>query len=482
MQIPSGKRGEKAAAAAAKLTAEDERFLEKSLNGPMWQVILLVGTPLALYEGLSILFSIMDTMMAAHISKESVSAVAYLTQLNAILSAVGGGLAVGAGILISNAYGAGDYRRVRRLVSTLYVLCLASGVLMLAAILPFTDSFLRLAGTPEGLIAVGRPYFAVQMLVMVITFLNNVYIAVERARGKAGLIFRLNLLTIAVKLALTAYFVYVLEAGLVMIAVASLLSQLSLFAVAVRNSFAGESAFSFSREAVSFRREIPGPMLSRSAPVMAEKALFAFGKTIVNSMCTFYGDVMVGAMGISNNLGGITTNPQAGYQQGSAAVISQNLGARRYARVLQAFYCTLVIDAALGAVISGLELWQLDALTGLFDSGSSEFHRMIVTVYRYEALGAVPLGINAAVMALLYGLGKTKLTLLLNVSRVFLFRIPVFWFLQRFTDFGEASVGIVMMVSNVAVTVMAVVIAAAVIRRFKQEHAGEMCSAADGPA
>lgn len=453
----------------ATLTREDERFLKKSLNGPVWKVILSIGTPLALYEGLSMLFAILDTMMAAHISKESVSAVAYLTQINGILSSVGGGLAVGASILISHAYGSGDYPLVRRMVSSLYVLCLAVGLAMLALILPFTGQFLRLAGTPDSLITIGSQYFVVQMFVMVVTFLNNVYIAVERARGNAKLIFRLNLMTIFVKLSLTAYFVYVIHSGLVMIALASLASQCALLAVAVRNSVFCESAFSFSAKAVTFRREITLPMLERSVPVMAEKALFSFGKTIVNAMCTFYGDVMVGAMGISNNLGGITTNPQFGYQEGAQAIISQNLGAGKRKRVLEAFYATLVIEVILSTVISGLELWQLDWLAGLFDSGSSEFHRMIMTVYRYEALGAVPLGINSAVMALLYGLGKTKLTLLLNVSRVFVFRIPLFWFLQHCTTIGEASVGIVMMASNISITVMAVVIGVIVIHKFKTE-------------
>ena len=454
----------------ANLTKKDLRFLDQSLNGTMWKVILMIGTPLALYQGLSMLFSILDTMMAAHISKESVSAVAYLAQINHLLSAVGGGLAVGAGIQISRAYGEGNYVLVRRRVSSLYALCLLIGVGMLVLILPFTRQFLQLAGTPDGLISVGAQYFIVQLLAMVVTFLNNVYIAVERARGNAKRIFHLNLLVIAIKLALTAFFVYVLNGALVMIAVASLLSQLALFCFAVRNSFEGDGAFCFSPGAVSLCREITVPMLSRSAPVVAEKVLFSFGKTIVNSMCTLYGDLMVGAMGVSNNLGGITTNPQNGYQEGAAAIISQNLGAGKYKRVLEAFYSVLAVNILLGVVVSGLELWQMDFLAGLFDSGSSEFHEMIKLVYRYEALGAVPLGINASVMALLYGLGETRLTLVLNFSRVFLFRIPVFWFLQHFTALGQASVGIVMMVSNISAGMMSVIIGAIVIHRFKKEH------------
>ena len=456
----------------AELSSRDRRFLDMSLNAPMWKVVLYVGTPLALYQGLAALFTILDTLMASHISKESVSAVAYLAQLRLMLSSVGGGLAVGAGIQISRAYGEGDFLLVRKRVSTLYATSLSVGLLMLAVILPFTGGFLRLAGTPAELITVGRQYFIVQLFVMVVNFLNEVYIAVERARGNARRIFLLNIAVIVVKLSLTALFVYVLDSGLVMIAVASLLSELTMFAFAVHFSLIGDSAFSFSPKAVSFReRRVLEPMVRQSVPVIAEKALFAFGKTIVNSMCTVYGALMVGAMGVSNNLGAITTNPQNGYQQGSSAIISQNYGAGKYRRMLDAFYATAVINMLLGALISGLELWQLHFLSGLFDSGSDDFRRMIALVYRYEALGAVPLGFNAAVMALLYGLGQTKLTLVLNFARVFVFRIPVFWFLQHCTSLGEASVGIVMMVSNISVAVAAGVTALVVIRRFKREHA-----------
>ena len=463
----------------AELTERDRRYLERSLNGPVWKVVLSVGAPLALYQELAMIFTVMDTMMAAHISKESVSAVAYLAQVNLILTAVGGGLAVGAGIQISRAYGEGDLELVRKRVSSLYALSLSVGLAMLALILPFTVQFLRLAGTPEELITVGSRYFMVQMFVMVFNFLNNVYIAVERARGNAKRIFVLNILVILVKLSLTAFFVYILQSGLVMVAVASLCSELAMFVFALHFSLAGENAFSFSAKAVTLQGRVTAPMVIQSLPVIAEKALFAFGKTIVNSMCTVYGAVMVGAMGVSNNLGGVTTNPQNGFQQGSSAIISQNFGAGKYNRVLRTFYVTIAVNVLMSAVITGIEILNLDLLAGLFDSGSSEFHRMITMVYRYEAYGAIPLGINAAVLALLYGLGKTKLTLVLNFSRVFLFRIPVFWFLQNYTDLGEASVGIVMMVSNISVTVMAVSVAAVVIARFRKEYPAESVSIAD---
>ena len=166
---------------------------------------------------------------------------------------------------------------------------------------------------------------------------------------------------------------------------------------------------------------------------------------------------------MSNNIGGFSTNPQNGFQEGAAAIISQNLGAKKVHRALQAFGCVLVINVIVGGVFMSLSLLFLNQISGLFAGNDADFSRMIASIYRMEAMGAIPLGINAAVMALRYGFGKTKLTLLINFSRVFLFRVPVLWFLQQYTDLGEVSVGIVMAVSNIATGILAVVVGLSLI-------------------
>lgn len=187
-------------------------------------------------------------------------------------------------------------------------------------------------------------------------------------------------------------------------------------------------------------------------------------------MAAVYGALMVGALGVSNNLGGVATNPQSGFQQGSAAIVSQNFGAGHYRRVLDAFYVTLLINVLLGSGIAWLMLHNAAAVSSIFDGGNGNFRQLIIQVYRYEALGATPLGAFSAVIALLYGLGKTRLTLLLNAARVFVFRIPVFWLLQHRTRLGPRSVGIVMMVSNVSVAAMALIVALVVIGRYRRRY------------
>ena len=439
--------------------SRDEAFRERSLNGDMLALVIYTGMPLAIYQGLSQLFKIFDTIMAAHINAESVSAVAYLSQLIALLSAISGGLSVSAGIKISSAFG-----------STVYLTAAVFAVLMLAVFIPLTKPFLKLAATPDILIKAGASYFSIEILTMAVSFINNIYIAVERSRGNTSRILWMNMFVLVSKLILTAIFVYIFNGGLHMIAIATLLSQSILLIFAIYNSLGKESIFSFDLKFISFRKNVVNDMYLLSIPVVAEKIFFSLGKTLINSMSTVYGALMVGALGVSNTLGGITTSPQNGFQDGSSAIISQNFGAGKYRRVLSAFYNTAIVNTVMGFIICTATLLGLDFLSNIFAGGDIHFAKMIGEVYRYEAVGSLFLGVNAAVMSLLYGLGKTRITMTLNISRVFVFRIPVLYFLQNFTNLKDTSIGIVMMVSNVSITVMSVTVICFVIRNYKNKY------------
>ena len=97
--------------------------------------------PLAIYSWISQLFAVLDTLMASHISSEAVSTVVYMVQLQHIVLAAGGGLAVGGGILIAHAYGRGDWERIRTVLSTTVTLCIFLSIVILLVI-PVTPLYL----------------------------------------------------------------------------------------------------------------------------------------------------------------------------------------------------------------------------------------------------------------------------------------------------------------------------------------------------
>ncbi len=461
----------------AGFSKQDTRFRQYALSAHPLKVLLTVGMPLALYQALHQLFKIVDTLMASHISADAVSAVACLSQITLMINAIGSGLAVGGCIKISEAYGRGDEEAVRHRVSTVYALAASVSVLVAAVLVPFAVPFLRLLQTPEELIATGTGYFRVEILTLVVSFFNTVYIAIERSRGHARKILVLNLVIICVKLALSALFVYVLQGGLIHIATASLIGQLLVLCYALLSGRRDEGAFRFSFSNIRLKKDTVLPIFNLAYPVSAEKFLFAAGKVVVNSMSGLYGGLTVGALGISNNIGGLTTSWHMGLNDGTAPLISQNRGAGKYRRTLQLYFWLLLVQISVGVVGLVAVSRTLPWLAGIFARSASnydlEFRDMIVSIHQWEMLGYITLGINSATIALLLGYGYTKLTMLLNVARVFVFRVPVLWALQQFTALGAEAVGVTMMVSNVSTGLTAIVIAIPVVLKIRRKIRGE---------
>lgn len=458
---------------AQNVSKQDESFRLYALNAPTARVLLTVCAPLALYQALQQIFKVLDALLAAKIGADAVSAVSCLAQITTMVTAIGAGLAVGGNIKISEAYGKGDYDTVRKRVATLYTLAVAIGAVVIVVLIPFAVPFLRLLNTPEDLIAAGAGYFRVEILTLVVSFFNTVYIAIERSRGHAKKILWLNLVIIVVKLGLSALFVFVLESGVIMIAVATLVSQSVLLLYAVFSMTRDTGAFRCSPRNISLKFDTVMPIVNLSYPVSAEKMLFSAGKVIVNAMSGMYGALTVGALGVSNNIGGLTTSWHSGMLDGASALISQNRGAGKYRRTLQLYRWLLVVDVAIGALGLTLVSMGLPWLAGIFAQSKSQldpaFREMIISIHRWEMLGYITLGINSATLALLLGYGYTKLTLLLNVARVFMFRVPVLWYLQRYTTMGTEAVGVTMMVSNICAGVSAILVAIPVLIRIRRK-------------
>ena len=93
---------------------------------------------------------------------------------------------------------------------------------------------------------------------------------------------------------------------------------------------------------------------------------------------------------------------------------------------------------------------------------------MIVAIHRWEMMGYITLGIHSATAALLLGYGYSGLTMILNVARVFVYRVPVLWALQQFTSMGSEAVGVTMMVSNVCTGLTAIIFAIPVVGRIRK--------------
>lgn len=446
------------------ISEKDKIRRERILNGNLFAAIVSICAPIFLYNLFNSFYSVIDAVVVARIDPTSVSAVAMISQINHLLSSLGAGVAAGGGIIVARLFGAGDMDDARYHSNQIISLSTIVVGILLAVCLPLALPIMRLSGVPDELIAIGTGYFIVQILTLAFMFFNSVFMAMQKAKGNTKIMFWLNILVMIIKLSLSLLFIWVMELRDIMwVAIATMIGQAVMFAILLIMMLDRDNVFIIRLSEFKLNFDVCKRVIAISFPIFLGKFIFSFGKVSVNGMCKEYGPLVVGALGVSNNMNGLATTPINSFEEGSSTIISQNLGAGNNKRALDTFKYTLALSTAMGIIGYILIRFLLqDQIIGLYNQnemaeGAAEFLALIKSIHRYDSLSILALAVNAAVLGVLYGYGKTRMTMLLNISRVFLFRIPILWYLQTFhKEIGAEAAGISMGISNICIALASI--------------------------
>lgn len=449
------------------------------LSGDLFKTVLIICAPIALYNFFNSFYNLLDSIICASISSDSVSQVAALGQIKGCISALGGGLAAGGAIIVARHYGAGDLKKAKKNSSVLFLLGIIVSLIVIALLVPsarFIISLCQVANITDNTVN----YFRLQLVELAFVTINTIFIGLEKAKGNTKQILLLNVMVLIVKLTLNVIFVYGMKVDNIMwIEFATILGQLTLFAVAIKTLFSKKNILKCSVREFSLRKEYVLPIIKISIPIFLGKFVMSLGKVVVNAICGFYYNIttdglIVGALAVSNNLSGLVTSPTNAFEEGGSTIVSQNLGAKNMRRALKSFWKNLLIVAVVSAI--GFVLVRfvfLDNLIDLFSkktdmSGLTEteimaelqkqesLKRYIKEIFVYDCLSIPALGLTASVLSLLYGFGKTALSSVLNFCRIGT-RIIVLWICHDVFNMDYTAAGISMGISNIMIFVLAVV-------------------------
>lgn len=452
------------------INASDKKLRDFILNKNLWLVVLRISLPLIFINAMHYLYGIIDSIMAAEIDSTAISTVVILGQISNMIMSLGYGFAGGGIIIIARLIGRNDFAKAKTVANTIIFIAAIISIITIAVVVPSTKFILRIANTPESLISAGTAYFMIQIISVGVMVFNNVYLGLEKARGQTQSILILNFAVIIVKIVLSYIFIYIFHYGLTMVAVATLIANFMLTLYVIIRLVMPKYIFKFKFSDKNLSKDFLKPIFVLSFPIFLGKFVFSLGKVIVNSMCSFYGDRVVGALGVSNNMGGYVSTVIGSVEESSSMIISTNLGQKNKKRALKAFYYSFVIN--LGLAILGVILLTVfnDAIIGFYSKGDKAFGQMISDIFAYEKLGIIALGINSSMLGLLNGFGFTKITMFTNLSRLFVFRIPTLVILMNFTDLGFKSTGIAMFISNGGIGLMSIVIGIIYLIKIKRKN------------
>lgn len=454
------------------VSEKDLKRREFILNGNPMAVVLSISLPLMALGAFSYISSIIDTIVVSATDNNALSSVVMISQIKQLIIALGAGFATGSSIIVSRLIGRGEYDKAKKAANTTIEVFFCLAVLVILIIQIFAVDILRLGSMTPEMIDTGIGYFRVQIVSIGVGLFNQVFMGLEKARGAMKNVTFVNIMSMSLKLAFTIVFVNLLRLGTAWVAGGTLCADISVTIYALINLARKKYLFKFDPKNVMFTKDFFKPLCSLSIPVSLGKFVFSMGKVIVNSLGMRYEDTepgAVGALGVSNQISGSVTHLTTYSEDSESSVISYNLSQKYYSRMIKVFFCTLTLNLIITTIGFILLTIFSEPLSMFFaGDGGTEKAALIEKIFSYERVGIIALGVNSAVNGLIYGLGYTKLSMLCNLSRLFVFRIPsMLVMINCFPDIGAESLGIAMLVSNIGIGLMSMVIGTVCLIKIK---------------
>ena len=329
------------------------------------------------------------------------------------------GVGIGASVIMSEFYGAGDLRALRREFSTTLAM---SGVISTAiALLMFALSvpLLRLCRTPQEILSDTAAYLRIVSLGMIVTSFYNILAAASRSIGDTRTPLFCLVVASLTNVALDVFFVASLGLGVSGAALATVISQAVAAALCgwllKRNA---DPLMGNPRDFAVDRALLRRTMRFSYASALQQAGIYV-GKLLVQSMVNPLGVHAIAAFNAVNRLDDYALIPERDIANGATVLVAQNHGARKPERMMAGMRAALLLEAAYGLLVSLVIFTLAEPLMRLFvDPSETEVIRLGVRYLRLMGLFYFLPGITNGMQGYMRAIGKMSLTMAVTYGQM----------------------------------------------------------------
>ena len=304
-------------------------------RGTPWKLIVQFALPIMAGNLLQQLYNTADTIIVGNFNgQQALSAVGSCASLTALFTALAIGFSIGAGVLISQYFGANRLEELRRYAASSIVLMLLLGLLM--SVIGFCSAELLLArflGTPQALLPQAALYFTIYAAGLVFQFGYNIAAAILRALGDSKATLYFLLVSSVLNVALDLLFVAAFRMGVAGAAIATVISQIVSCVVGFWYMRRRYELLRFSVREMRLDRTAAGRVLKIGAPMAIQQSIVSCGFLFLQKLVNLFGESMIASYTVATRMENILMIPIIGIQNTMATFAGQNMGARQPERV-----------------------------------------------------------------------------------------------------------------------------------------------------
>ncbi|MCD8104409.1 MAG: MATE family efflux transporter [Lachnospiraceae bacterium] len=410
--------------------------------------LLILILPLVLEQALAITVGMADTMMVSNAGEAAVSGVSLVDMFNNLVFAVLSALSTGGAVVTSQFLGAKKRESACHSVMQLIVSTLLITIVLSILIILGRWQLIRLffGSIDADVFAAAALYMGISALSYPFLAVYNASAAIFRVMNNAKITLKVSIVMNLINVVGNAIGIFVLHAGVVGVAVPSLISR--AFAATVLYVLLHNPKLEIHIDPGRFRFD---PNLIRriyliGIPSGIENGIFQLGRVVVVSIISNFGTVQIAANGVANSLDAMGVIGGQAMNLAMIAVIGRCVGAgdeeqiRYYTRKL--ILCTY----GLTLLFSGSILLFLDPILTLYGLGeeTTALAALLVRIHDGFAILFWPMAFTFPNM--LRACNDVKYTMGISIFSMCVFRIGISIVLGLQMGYGAVGVWIGMVI------------------------------------
>ena len=406
------------------------------LNTNMAKIILALAWPTMAEQLLSTAVQYIDTAMVGSLGTMATAAVGSTTTVNWLVGSVLSAMGVGFVAMISQAMGANEKEKVKRISSQAVFVVIMLGVLTTAVTLALSGVIPKWMQVEDEVQPVASKYFFVLYIPMLARTAITVFGAVLRSSGNTKTPLKVGIIVNMINVIFNFFFIYQARCiemfgmkifvpgagmGVIGAAAASAIAFTvggALISIAVwKDDTVSPKGYSIKPD-----KTILNKCFKIAVPNMFQQFATCLGYVAFASMINSVGRVATATHTIANTVESAFYIPGYGMKTAAATLAGNAYGARDKKRMEEIVKMFIPIEIGLMIISGGLLFSFAEPLMSIF-SKDAEVIRLGTTVLRMVALSEPFYGFTIIIDGLLQGVGKTKITLVLHVLAMWLVRI-----------------------------------------------------------
>lgn len=331
------------------------------------------------------------------------------------------GLSSGATVIISQYYGAKDYKDTSKAIHTAIMIALIGGVLILAIGILFTRPILELIGTPDDVIDLAESYMRIYFLGSIFNTVYNMGAGIFRALGDSKKPLYFLIVSCLVNIVLDILLVGFTDLGVAGAAWATIFSQAASAVLVLIYLRKLDEDIKLKLRELKIDPMILKDTMRIGLPAGIQSVLYTISNLIIQANVNSFGTATAAAWAAYGKLDAVFWMAINAFGIAATTFVGQNYGARLYDRVRSGVKISLWMGGVMTILISGLFLLLQDKGLMLFttDQEVLSIGVEILLILVPTWITYMPIEILSGVMR---GCGKTLIPTIITVVGICVLR------------------------------------------------------------